>query len=358
MATTTTSQRAALVVGRAAHVPAPRSVEPAATCVARARRRASRARRRSPRCARRTATPRPAGSGAAENADCRHRRPRLTRSSKYANKMATTDRSPYPGHRRPDRRLPGLRHRPARARRGRDDRALGRGTRTLADRAHRAQTRRRRRGHRTRRHRPGPDRRGGRRGRRRASGASTDWCTPLATRPPTLPGLGMFVAPFEDVATAMHDLDVLAGRPGRAPFARCCRRARPSAAPRSIALDFDGIAGLPHVRLDGRDEGGPRVARALPRARGRSRPDPRQHARRRTDPHDGGQVDPRLLALRGHLGRARAARLGRARLLGRRRHRGRAALAAAARDDGARSSTSTAALTRWAKCSWVANWVS
>ena len=60
-----------------------------------------------------------------------------------------------------------------------------------------------------------------------------------------------------------------------------------------------GVAGL---RLDGRGQGRARVPGALPGARPRPRRGPGQPGGRRPGAHHGGQVDPELQGLRGHLG--------------------------------------------------------
>ena len=75
---------------------------------------------------------------------------------------------------------------------------------------------------------------------------------------------------------------------------------------------------------------------------------PLQPRRRRSGAHDGRQVHPGLRPVRGHLGRPCAARLGRHRLrAGRQGVRG-AAVATGSPPRPARSSTSTAGITRWA----------
>jgi enoyl-[acyl-carrier protein] reductase I len=75
------------------------------------------------------------------------------------------------------------------------------------------------------------------------------------------------------------------------------------------------LAGL---RLDGRGEGA-RSSRPTATWPATSGPgDPRATSSRPADPHDGGQVDPRLRAVREEWGDARAARLGRQRRRARR----------------------------------------
>ena len=82
-----------------------------------------------------------------------------------------------------------------------------------------------------------------------------------------------------------------------------------------VGLDFDNDGRLAGLQLDGRGQGRARVDQPLPRPRARAAqasastwwpPGPVQD--------DGGQVDPRLRAVRGRVGRPRSARLGRHRL--------------------------------------------
>ena len=140
-------------------------------------------------------------------------------------------------------------------------------------------------------------------------GRSTACCTPSGSRPPSCLGGDFMEAPWDDVAVALqvsaYSLKALADA-----FVPLMteRRRRSSASTSTTAV---GVAG---VRLDGRRQGRARVDVALPRPRARSAGHPRQPGRRRADPDDGRQVDPRVRAVRGRVGRPRAARLGRQRL--------------------------------------------
>ena len=112
-------------------------------------------------------------------------------------------------------------------------------------------------------------------------------------------GRGMFEADWEDVATAVeisaYSLKVLASA-----FVGAARGGRRCVDRRARLRRDRRLAGL---RLDGRRQGGTRVAHPLPRPGPRVEGDPRQPGRRRTDPHGRGEVDPRLRAIREGLGR-------------------------------------------------------
>ena len=121
-------------------------------------------------------------------------------------------------------------------------------------------------------------------------------------------GDDFFGAPWEDVATAIHistySLKTLADAfvplmgPGGA----------------FVGLDFDNQRAWPAYNWMGVAKSALQsVNRYLARELG-PQADPMQPGRRRAGAHDGRQVDPRLRAVRGHVGRPRPARLGRQQL--------------------------------------------
>ena len=216
--------------------------------------------------------------------------------------MGLLDGKANPHHRRPHRRLAGLRGGPAGPGGGGRRRALGRRAGPVADPAHGPQAARRARRPRDRRDRARPAGGGRRRSWPTAGTASTACCTPSASRRRSAWAGTCSGADWDDVAVALHistyslkalveafrPLLVAAGTDGRR---RLGGRAR---------LRRHG--GLARLRLDGRGQGRPRVAVALPGPRARPRGDPGQPGGGRAGAHHGGQVDPGLQRLRGHLG--------------------------------------------------------
>ena len=120
-------------------------------------------------------------------------------------------------------------------------------------------------------------------------------------------GDDFFDAPWEDVATAIHistySLKTLADA-----FAPLMDDGGSF-----VGLDFDNRQAWPAYNWMGVAKS---ALQSLSRymARARPAPDPLQPRGRRSDQDDGRQVDPRLPAVRGHVGRARPARLGRPQL--------------------------------------------
>ena len=115
-------------------------------------------------------------------------------------------------------------------------------------------------------------------------------------------------APWDDVAVAMHistySLKTLADA-----FAPLMDDGGAF-----VGLDFDNQQAWPAYNWMGVAKSALQsLSRYLAKELG-SQPDPVQPRRRRADPHDGRQVDPRFRAVRGHVGRPRPARLGRQRL--------------------------------------------
>ena len=102
------------------------------------------------------------------------------------------------------------------------------------------------------------------------------------------------------------------------------------------------LAGL---QLDGRRQVGAAERQPLPRQGARAAGHPLQPRRRRTDQDDGRQEHPRVQQVRGHLGRAGAARLGRSTTPSRSPRRASPCSRTGSRPPPARSSTSTAAST-------------
>ena len=178
---------------------------------------------------------------------------------------------------------------------------------------------------------------------RRGGGASTACSTRSGSRPAVVPGRRL---PRRDM--------------GRTCRWRCrSRRTRSRRSPTLPAADdrrrrhrrarLRRQRRLAGVRLDGRRQGRARVDVALPRSRARAEGHPGQPRRRRTDPHDGGKVDPRLLAVRGRVGRAAHRSVGTSTTRPRwRRRASRCCPTGSPRRQG-RSSTSTAAITRSAR---------
>ena len=219
-----------------------------------------------------------------------------------------------PRHRRPHRRLARVRRGPPRAGAGRRGDPHRRRAWPVAHAAHRPQaaaaeptcwsstspTR--------------PGRRGARRARPRAGTASTARCTPSGSRPRRASAAASSDAPWEDVAVALqisaYSLKTLADV-----VVPHMSGGGSIVGPR-LRQQHAGLAGL---RLDGRGQGRAREHQPLPRPRPRAAGHPREPGRGRPDQDAGGQVDPRLPALRGRVGRAQPAGLGRE---GRRRRRG------------------------------------
>ena len=166
----------------------------------------------------------------------------------------------------------------------------------------------------------GRDRRRGGRGRTVRFGRLDGLVHAIGYAPEScLAARGMLVAPFSDVATAMqistYSLAALVGA-----FRPLLAKSTASGGASVIALDFDGTRAYPMYDWMGVMKAGlESLGRYLARESGPGS-DPREHARRRTHSHHGGQVHSGFLALRGHLGRARPPGLGRARLQRRRRH--------------------------------------
>ena len=135
--------------------------------------------------------------------------------------------------------------------------------------------------------------------------------------PPDCLGSGMFTAGWDDVSVALHistySLKALVDA-----FLPLLTAAGQDGGASVVGLDFDATRGLARLRLDGRGQGGARVPLPLPGQGARARGHPGQPGGGGAGADHGGQVDPRLLRLRGHLGRPRPARLGRPR-----RHRRR-----------------------------------
>ena len=120
----------------------------------------------------------------------------------------------------------------------------------------------------------------------------------------------MFAAPFEDVATAMHistySLAALVGA-----FRPLLQKSEALGGASVIALDFDGSRAYPMYDWMGVMKAGlESLGRYLAREVGPDKIRVNMLAAG-PDPHGGGQVDSRLLAVRRHLERAGAARLGR-----------------------------------------------
>ena len=154
-------------------------------------------------------------------------------------------------------------------------------------------------------------------------------------------GKGVLLADWPDVSTAFevsaYSLKVLA-----AAFTPC------SAGPPAEGRSWASTSTPPWPGPDTtgwESRGGAGIARPLPRPRPRPEWHPRQPRRRRPGPDAGCQVDPRLRDVRERMGRARSARVGRARLRGGRPGVRGAAVGLVPADERARSCTSTAAFT-------------
>ena len=130
-------------------------------------------------------------------------------------------------------------------------------------------------------------------------------------RPAELPRRRLPRRRWDDVSVALQVSAYSLKAAGRRAAARCC--GRPAAA-RVVGPRLRRHRGVAGLRLDGRGQGRARVDVALPGPGPRSRPHPGQPGRRRADADHGGQVDPRVLPVRGRLGRAGPARLERHRL--------------------------------------------
>ena len=178
-----------------------------------------------------------------------------------------------------------------------------------------------------------------RRAGRRSGDASTACSTPSASPPRSRLGDDFMAAQWDDVAVALHvsaySLKALAD--AFVPLMTERRVVR-----RSRLRQPRGLAGL---QLDGRRQVGAAERQPLPGQGARAAGHPLQPRRRRADEDDGRQEHPRFQEVRGHLGRAGPARLGRSTTPSRSPAPAWRCCRTGSRRPPARSSTSTAAST-------------
>src|SRR6056297_148593 len=222
-------------------------------------------------------------------------------------------------HRRPHRRLAGVRCGATRPAGGRGHRVDRRREGAHAHTTHGTKARRRRRGVRTRRDGPptrrGRTRRSGRQVGARRRCAPRDRLRPRGVPRRRLPGCGM--GRRRGCDAHLHV------------FAEGARRCVPAAhGPRWFVrrARLRQQPGLARLQLDGRREVGVAERVEVPGQRGRSARHPFQPGGRGADQDDGRQVDPGIRPVRGHLGRTLPARLGRHRFGARRPRRHRPAV--------------------------------
>ena len=254
-------------------------------------------------------------AGAAEDADAHacgalHRPtgPVMIRPAATVAGHGSARRQEHRGHRRAHRRLDRLLGRPARPARGRRDRAHRCRPGAQPHPAH------------------GPQAAADDGGPTSPCSSSTSPCpstsppcaTQLAARwgrvdgvlhaigfaPQSLLGDDFMGATWDDVAVAAAHLDLLAEGAGRRLRAADDRR---RGVRRARLRQLGDVAGL---QLDGRGQVGAAEPQPLPRPGARPARHPLQPGGRRAAAHDGGQEHPRVRPVRGHLGRAGAARLG------------------------------------------------